>query len=462
MSNNKATVDLRMDRGEKQAAISLAAIYALRMLGLFMVLPVFALHAPGYAGATPMLIGLAIGIYGLTQAAFQIPFGMLSDRFGRKRIIAAGLLIFAFGSVIAAFAQTIEGVIIGRALQGMGAIAAAVLALAADLTREENRTKTMAIIGASIGVTFAVAMVLGPALTRLGGMGVLFGLTAALALAGIAVLFFVVPTPRHSHFHRDTSTIPAQLRVVFSNPELLRLDLGIGVLHLVLTATFTVLPLVLRDYGGVAGDQHWRIYLLVLVCALVLMTPFVMLADRRNKSKEVFLGAIATLGLALGALYLVPGSPGMLIALMVAFFTAVTLLEASLPALVSRLAPGELKGTALGAYSTCQFLGAFAGGVMGGWVHGRFGPLAVFAVCAVLVALWLIFASTMHRPLPLSTQLLRVGSLTGERAAQLTIELLAIRGVADVVIMAEDGVAYLKVNRRDLDRDALLAYTISR
>ena len=465
IDDDTAAVAMRMNRSEKRAAISLAAIYALRMLGLFMVLPVFALHAHLYSSATPALIGLAIGIFGLTQAAFQIPFGMLSDRLGRKRVIAAGLLIFAAGSVVAALAQSIEVVILGRALQGMGAIAAAVLALTADLTREENRTKAMAIIGASIGVTFGVAMVLGPALARLGGMSALFGLTALLALGGIAVLFFVVPAPPSSHFHRDTSTIPAQLRVVFTNAELLRLDLGIGVLHLMLTATFTVLPLVLRDHGGLDAGQHWAVYLLVLVCALVLMTPFVMLADRRDKSKEVFVGAIATLAIALGGLYLLP-APGpaslaTLIALMVVFFTAFTLLEAQLPTLVSRLAPGELKGTALGAYSTCQFFGAFLGGVLGGWVHGRFGTLAVFALCAVLVLFWLVIASTMHRPLPLSTQLLRVGALSAEQAAHLTRELQAIRGVANVVIVVADGVAYLKVNRRDLDRDALLAYTIS-
>jgi MFS family permease len=465
MTNNNAAVAMRMNRSEKRATISLASIYALRMLGLFMVLPVFALHAHLYAGATPALIGLAIGVYGLTQAAFQIPFGMLSDRLGRKRVIACGLLIFAAGSLVAAAAQSIEMVIFGRALQGMGAIAAAVLALTADLTREENRTKAMAIIGASIGLTFAVAMVLGPALSRLGGMSALFGLTAVLALGAVAVLIFIVPSPPNSHFHRDTSAIPAQLRVVLANRELLRLDVGIGVLHLVLTATFTVLPLALRDLGGLDDGQHWWIYLLVLICALILMTPFVMLADRRNKSKEVFLGAIATLAIALAALYLLPApgpaSLGTLIALMVVFFTAFTLLEAQLPTLVSRLAPGELKGTALGAYSTCQFLGAFLGGVMGGWIHGHFGALAVFGVCAVLVLGWLVFASTMHRPLPLSTQLLRVGTLSAAQATLLTSKLQAIRGVANVVIVAEDGIAYLKVKRHELDRDALLAYTVS-
>jgi MFS family permease len=462
--NNTASA-LRMNSGEKRAAISLAAIYALRMLGLFMVLPVFALHANDYAGATPALIGLAIGVYGLTQAAFQIPFGMLSDRLGRKRVIGAGLLIFAAGSLVAAFAQSIEVVILGRALQGMGAIAAAVLALTADLTREEHRTKAMAIIGVSIGMTFAVAMVLGPALTRLGGMGVLFGLTAVLALGGLGVLFFVVPNPKRSHFHRDTSAIPAQLRVVFADRELLRLDIGILILHLVLTATFTVLPLVMRDYGGLAGDQHWWVYLLVLFCALLLMTPFVMLADRRNKSKEVFVGAIVILAAALLALFMMPtttsASPVTLIVLLVLFFSAFTLLEATLPALVSRLAPGELKGTALGAYSTSQFFGAFLGGIMGGWVHGRFGPLAVFGCCSVLTVLWLVFASSMRRPSLLSTHLLRVGSLSPEQKIELQDKLLTVRGVAHVVVMADEGIAYLKVNRHDLDREALLAYSVS-
>ncbi len=459
MTNEVQASDaLRMTPGERRAACSLAAIYAVRLLGLFMILPVFALHADAYAGATPALVGLAIGIYGLGQAAFQIPFGMISDRFGRKRVILAGLVLFAVGSVVAATAESIGTVILGRALQGLGAISSAVLALTADLTREEQRTKAMAIIGASIGATFALAMIIGPAVSAAAGLAALFWLTAALAVAAMAVLVLAVPSPRESRFHRDTSPVPGQLRRVFADRELLRLDAGIALLHLVLTATFTVLPLTLRDAAGLAQDQHWKAYLLVLVAALALMAPFAMMADRHDRSKEVFLGAIAVLGLTLAGLGTASASLPAVVVLMVLFFAAFTLLEAALPALVSKLAPGTLKGTAMGAYSTSQYLGAFAGGALGGWLHGRFGPEAVFAMCALLTAVWLALATGMRRPRPLSSQLLRVGRLDVEAARRLTEALRAVPGVDDAVVVPEDGVAYLKVDRRRLDREALAAY----
>ncbi len=459
MSRNVGADDaLRMSRAERRAALSLAGIYALRMLGLFMILPVFALHADGYTGATPALVGIAIGAYGLTQAAFQIPFGMLSDRVGRKPVILAGLAIFALGSVVAALADSIALVILGRALQGLGAIASAVLALTADLTREEQRTKAMAMIGASIGITFALAMVIGPAITAVAGLDGVFWLTSGLALAGMAVLAWLVPSPAASRFHRDTSPVPQQFRRVIADRELLRLDAGIALLHLILTAGFTVLPLTLRDHAGLAVSDHWKAYLLVLAAAIVLMTPFVLIADRRDRAKEVFLGAIVALGLSQAGLWAVPASLPAVIALMILFFAAFTLLEANLPSLVSKLAPGDLKGTALGVYSTCQYLGTFLGGALGGWMHGRLGAPAVFGACALLTLVWLALAARMRRPRPLSSQLLRVGPVDAQRVRSLTEALLAVPGVDDAVVVPEDGVAYLKVDRRRLDRDALMAY----
>jgi len=447
-----------MSSGERRAAASLGAIYALRLLGLFMILPVFALHGDGYSGATPALIGLAIGIYGLTQAAFQIPFGILSDRIGRKRVIFAGLLLFAAGSALAASAESIFAVIAGRALQGLGAISAAVLALTADLTREEQRTKAMAIIGVTLGLAFAAAMVLGPLLTEAFGLSALFWITAGLAVAGMAVLAWLVPNPAASRFHRDTSAMPSQLRRVFADPGLLRLDLGIGLLHLVMTASFTVLPLTLRDGAGVAAADHWKVYLLVMAGGLVLMTPFVMLADRRGRTREVFVGSVAVLALAQLGLWGLARDLPTVVLLLVAYLAAFTVLEAALPSLVSRLAPADLKGTALGAYSTCQYLGVFAGGAVGGWLHGRFGADAVFVAGAALSAAWLLVALSMRYPPPLSTQLLRVGCLDESRARALTDSLRAVPGVSDAVVVADEGVAYLKVDRRRLDRDALMAY----
>lgn len=443
---------------ERRAALSLAGIFSLRMLGLFMILPVFSLHAHEYAGYTPLLTGIAIGIYGLTQALFQIPFGMLSDHIGRKKVIVAGLIIFAAGSLVAAMAETIWGVIGGRALQGFGAIAAAVLALTADLTREEQRTKAMAIIGVSIGLAFALAMVLGPAITSTAiGLPGLFWLTAILSLGGIGVLLFYVPDPVITRFHRDTEPVPAQFARILGNAQLLRLDVGILILHLIMTATFVTLPLALRDNAGIDPSRHWMVYLLVLTLSVLVMAPFVVFADRKNRLKHVFLGAVVLLIVAELGMFRYEAGLFELAALMVLYFAAFNILEATLPSLVSRLAPSEMKGTALGAYSTAQYLGAFIGGALGGWLHGRFGPSATFALCAGLGVVWFLIAAGMRNPPPLSTQLLRLGPLDAAAAAAASARLLEVEGVAEAVVVAEDGIAYLKVDRRRLDRDALRA-----
>jgi len=293
-----------MNPQESRAAFSLAGIYALRMLGLFLILPVFALYAERLDGVTPMLVGLAIGAYGLTQALLQIPFGMLSDRIGRKPVILGGLLIFAIGSVVAAMADSIWGVILGRALQGSGAIAAAVMALAADLSREQHRTKVMAAIGMSIGADFTLALILGPVLNSLIGVQWIFWLTAVLALGGIGITLFLVPTPETSRVHGDAEAVPAQFGRVLSNVNLLRLDLGIFVLHLIITSIFLAVPLVLRDMIGMESSSHWIIYLPVLLLSILFMVPFIVVAEKRNKMKPVFLGAVLALAIAQLGLYL--------------------------------------------------------------------------------------------------------------------------------------------------------------
>ncbi len=451
-----------MTSTERRASIALAGIFTLRMLGLFMIFPIFSLDAHLYSGNTATLTGLAIGVYGLTQALFQIPFGRLSDRIGRKKVIVGGLLIFAVGSAVAASAESIWEVIAGRALQGLGAIAAAVLALTADLTREEQRTKAMAIIGVSIGMAFALAMVAGPAIKPLLGLAGLFWMTGAMALLGIAVLLYFVPTPARIRFHRDAEAVPAQFKNILRNGQLLRLDLGILILHLIMTATFVVLPLVLRDYAGFASDDHWMIYLLVLAIALALMLPFVIYADRYNRIKQVFMVSIAILTLSQAGMYGFHEIWWLVVMCMILYFTGFTVLEASLPALVSRLAPSELKGTALGVYSTAQYLGAFLGGALGGWLYGNFGITSVFAVCGSLCVCWLLFSSGMRNPLPLSTHLLNLGEVNEQKAEELAAQLLAVTGVAEAVVIAEDGVAYLKVDRKRLDREALRAFSVTR
>jgi predicted MFS family arabinose efflux permease len=444
---------------EVRAALSLAGIYSLRMLGLFMILPVFALYADGLEGATPALIGLAIGAYGITQALLQIPFGLASDRIGRKPVIVAGLLIFAAGSVVAATGEHIGMVIAGRALQGAGAIAAAVMALTADLTREEHRVKAMAVIGMSIGLSFAAAMVLGPIFSGWFGVPGIFWLTAVLALAGIAVLWFAVPTPVASQVHRDAEPVPAQFAAVLRDGQLLRLDLGILILHMALTATFVVLPLVLRDRLGVAAPEHWKFYLPTLLLSMAAIVPFIILAEKKRRLKPVFLGAILVLAAGELGLYFTGDGWFPVAWWLFVFYAAFNLLEASLPSLVAKTAPPDSKGTAMGFYSSCQFLGAFLGGALGGWLHGRFGLESVFLFAALGALGWFLVAMTMRNPRYLTSYLVPVGRGGPEEARHLVRRFTAVRGVAEAVVIAEEGVAYLKVDAHALDEDALQRVT---
>ncbi len=450
--------DEGMTPAERRAAFSLAGIFSLRMMGLFMILPVFSLYAETLeAQPAPVLIGLAIGIYGLTQALLQIPFGMLSDRIGRKPVITGGLLLFAAGSVVAATADTLLGVIVGRALQGSGAIAAAVMALTADLTREEHRTKAMAVIGMSIGLSFALSLALGPILDTWIGVPGIFWLTAVLALGGIALLHFGVPRAVPGRFHRDTEPVPAFFKAVLKNTDLLRLDLGIFTLHMILTATFVALPFALRDEAGIAADSHGYVYLPILLLALALMVPLVIVAEKRRRLKEVFLLAVALVALAQLGLMLGHGSLAAVIAALLAFFIAFNVLEALLPSLIAKFAPADKKGTAMGVYSTSQFLGAFAGGVLGGVLYGRYGVEGVFGACALAALGWWLLARGMSAPRYVSSRMLRVGTLAPDQAALLERELQALAGVAEASCAGEEGVVYLKVDKQQLDEAALAA-----
>ena len=457
---NKSANKDGMSPSERKSVYSLASIYALRMMGLFMILPVFALYADKLEGHTPMLVGLAIGIYGLTQAALQIPFGMLSDRIGRKKVITVGLLIFAIGSIVAATSDSMAGVILGRALQGAGAIAAAIMALTADLTREEHRLSAMAIIGISIGVSFMISLVAGPILNQWIGVPGIFWLTAILAVCAIVVLNFIVPNPVRSTFHRDTMPALDQLKEVATNHQLLRLDFGVMALHMMLTATFVVLPLSLRDYAGLMTQDHWMVYLPVMLLSMIMMVPFVILAEKKRRMKEVFGAAVMTLAVAEVVLVMEHQTLSGIVFSLFMFFMAFNVLEATLPSLVAKIVMPDRKGTAMGVFTTSQFIGAFFGGTLGGWLHGAYGSAAVFGMCSLLAVVWFLLATTMQSPRYLSSHMIRVGEVDTERARKLVGELTGITGVAEAIVIREDGIAYLKVDLHALDREALKKYSV--
>jgi len=383
-----------MTRTEIRASTSLASIFALRMLGLFLILPVFAVHAktlPGGESAT--LVGLAMGIYGLTQSFGQIPFGIASDKYGRKRIIVIGLILFALGSFIAAAADNIIWVIIGRAVQGAGAISAAVTAFIADSTREEHRTKAMAMVGGSIGLTFAASLVLSPLLYQWIGMGGIFALTGILSVLAIFVVIYIVPAA--------PSLPPAQvsIREILAHGELMRLNFGVFALHLTQMAMFVVVPSALIHFAQLPLAEHWKIYLPVVIASFVLMLPPIFIGEKRGKSKQVFVAAIALLLLVQVGMWLVLSQTQVhwtwLVGLLLAFFVAFNILEASQPSLVSRIAPPGSKGAALGVYNTLQALGLFCGGALGGWLTQHVGGASVFVLGSALCVVWLIIAANM-------------------------------------------------------------------
>lgn len=443
----------RMNASETRAASGLALVFAFRMLGMFMVLPVLATYGTDLQGATPALIGLAIGAYGLTQAVLQIPFGMLSDRIGRLPVIYFGLVIFAAGAALAASADSIWGVIAGRVLQGAGAISAAVMALLSDLTREQHRTKAMALIGMSIGVSFAVAMFVGPLLTRAFGLSGLFWVTAAMALAGIGVVATLPRAHRHIR-HRESGVAGQALWPTLRHPDLLRLDFSILALHAILMASFVALPLALVSEAGLAREQHWWVYLTALVVGFFGMVPFIIYGEKKRQMRRVVLGAVAAL-LCVELFFLGLGDRlWSLVVGMILFFTAFNLLEASLPSLISKVAPAGGKGTAMGVYSTSQFLGAGAGGILGGWLFQTGGLGLVFGGCAALCALWLLVTWRMQEP-PYVTGLRLPLSELALGNPQLAEDMLAVPGVSDALIIGDEAAAYLKVDMQILDREAL-------
>jgi MFS family permease len=443
----------RMSGRETRAATGLALVFAFRMLGMFMVLPVLMTYGLALQGATPALIGLAIGAYGLTQAVLQIPFGVLCDRIGRRPVIYAGLVLFVLGSLLAASADSIWGVIFGRVLQGSGAISAAVMALLSDLTREQHRTKAMAMIGMSIGLSFAVAMVVGPLLTRAYGLSGLFLVNAGMALVGIVVVRLFVPHTTEQLSHRESGMARQSLGQILRHGQLLRLDFGILALHTILMASFVALPLALVD-NGLPKEQHWWVYLTALLISFFGMVPFIIYGEKKRRMKRVLGGAVLVLVLCELFFWLFGDGLRALVIGTVVFFTAFNLLEASLPSLVSKVSPAAGKGTAMGIYSTSQFLGAALGGIGGGWLFQHGGLAAVFIGCAVVCALWLVIAATMAEP-PYVTSLRLPLSAIALQKAGLARYLLTVPGVADAVVVAEEAALYIKLDTELLDRTTL-------
>lgn len=439
---------------ERRAISGLAGLYASRMLGLFMVLPVMALYADSLEGATPLLVGVALGAYGLTQATLQIPFGLLSDRIGRKRVIAIGLIIFALGSVVAALSDTMMGVIVGRALQGCGAVAAAIMALLADQTREEVRTAAMATIGLSIGVSFAIAMVLGPWLAAWGGLAAIFWFTALLTLVGLLVLWRWVPAAPRRRRHRDVGMDRQQFRSVITRPDLWRLDVSIFALHLVLMAIFVAVPFRLLD-AGVAIEYHGLAYLGIMALSFVAMVPLIIVGEKQQRMRFMCLLAISAIVVSLAGLGLPLSAGYWLFIWLFVFFTGFNLLEATLPSMLSKLAPAGAKGTAMGVYSTSQFLGAFLGGTLGGLLAHYGGLDAVFIGCAVLALCWWVAMWWMPTPPPLSSEVVALDETHTDALDVLMGHLADVVGVEDVMVVPEERLVYLKVNRQQLDQAAL-------
>lgn len=443
----------RTQTKEHKTVISLASIMAFRMLGLFMILPVFAIGAKNLQNANATLVGIALGIYGLTQALLQLPFSALSDRIGRKPIITVGLILFAVGSIVAALSSSIYGVIVGRALQGAGAIGSTTLALVADLTRDEGRSKAMAVMGLTIGFSFALAMVIGPMINAWFQLSGIFWSTAILAVIGLILLFFAVPNPPKVILHTNTEMDVGRFIPTLKNSQLLRLNLGIFSLHAILTAMFIAIPIALTHVALLPEIQQALLYLSVLALSFIAAFPLIIVSEKKHCVKQIFIGAIVLIFLTEVLLTVLHQSLFEIGALLFLFFTAFTLLEANLPSLISKISPIRNKGTALGIYSTSQFFGIFVGGALGGWIFSAFEIHGLFIFCASLSIVWLIIAYSMKQPPYLTTLILSLPD--NNDISNLPHSLRNLSGVMEVAIMPEENLVYLKVDKKLINEPEL-------
>ncbi|MBP6115887.1 MAG: MFS transporter [Neisseriaceae bacterium] len=446
-----------MNPQELRASTALAGVYALRMLGMFLILPVFALYAQTMdGGLDPRWVGLAFGAYGLTQALLQLPLGMASDRFGRKRVIYLGLLVFALGSFIAAYADNIYLLALGRAIQGAGAVSAAVTALLADLTRDEVRTRAMAMIGISIGVTFAVSLVLGPLLAGIIGVNGIFALTGVLTLLAIVTVHYMVPNPQVSKVHADAEATVSALPLVLKNTQLLRLNFGVFALHCAQMLLFLSLPLALEGLG-LAREQHWYLYLPVVVLGLVLMVPAIIVGEKKGKLKQVFVLAIALMVVAqLGLSFSLHSLLAIFLALMF-YFVGFNILEASLPSMISKIAPTHAKGTAIGVFNTTQSLGLFVGASLSGFISQKYGFFGIFTFCTVLMVAWLLLAATAPAPLKVKNVVFTLPAAWANQWPELRAKLIDLSTVVEAECSDDGSVLYLKVLQQGYDADVIQA-----
>ncbi len=447
-----------MNQLETRTALSLAAVFAARMLGLFMILPILPLLAKDLNHSTPFLIGLCVGIYGLTQALLQIPLGMISDKIGRKPVIIGGLIVFAIGSVLAALTDNIYVIIAARAIQGSGAIAATSMALAADLSREDHRAKMMAFIGMSIGASFAIAMVLGPVISQWGGLSAVFWVTAVLAIIGILLVTFVVPTPKLTKTHRDVGIMKSYVKPVLTQSTLLRMNLSVFSLHLLMTANFAVLPLIFRDSLEMATADHWLIYLPVLFCSIIFSLPMIIIAEKFRKSKICFIIAVLLIVLSQVLLANISFTLFPLVFAFLLFFIGFNFLEAMQPSLVAKYSDVSAKGTAMGVYSTSQFLGIFVGGALGGLVLQSFGIQGVFIFGICVALLFLFVAISLPKPDYFKSKLVKLNDEFLLDVEATTKQLLNITGIKQAAIAADEGVAYIKIDKLEFDQTHLDSY----
>lgn len=450
----------QMNPTEVRATVGLSLVFAFRMLGMFMVLPVMAIYGQSLQDATPVLIGLAVGAYGYTQAVLQIPLGMLSDRVGRLPIILIGLLLFFIGSVVAAMSGSIWGVLFGRVLQGMGAISAAVMALLSDLTREQNRTKAMASIGMSIGASFAVAIIMGPILANHFGLHGLFWFIAAMAASGFLLMVFVVPKPDQRLIRRDAAIAKADFLPTLKDLDLFRLDFSIAAVHMVMMANFLALPMILLNDVGLPKNQHWWVYLIAFIGSAFGMIPMIIFGEKKRKLKQVLIASVCIL-LVCSLFFLFDHSSvwALLIGILV-FFIAFNTIEAILPSMISKVAKAGAKGTAMGIFSTSQFLGAGIGASASGILIKFGGVSATFIGSIVICVIWLAILLRMKEP-PYVTSIRLALSENQLANPQLIASLLEQQGISDAFIAPDEQAIYIKFDKQYIKAEQVEALVLA-